>query len=591
MAEPVQFDPAAFDAFKKVQAPVDAPAFDPAAFDAIKKAQAPAEKPLVNAPLDVAKSAGTGLIHGGLDFAGGAGALRNAASGATDYVGNALGFKPEQVQGFKDTASTVANHAGPYGTILANAPSPEQLQAKLEGVTGPLYKPQTTEGRYAKAVTEAVGNPASYFGPGGLIAKALMAGASGAGGEAAADAAEGTGYEGLARLAGSVAAGPLAGRAVKPQLGGAQQTLADAGVRQTPGQLMGGMGKDIEDKLTSVPILGHFIQNSRGRSVDSFNRAVANQALEPIGERIAPRTAAGHEMVAEVERKLGDQYDRLLPHLQFAPDRQYWTDINNIHQNQVRMLPQPQAEQFERILDTKLGPAIAAPRQVVGTPGTPRNANQPMTGTALKKVESDLNRIATNYSSSSDAAQRDLGSALTDVVRAMRANIQRVNPAHAEQLQNINSGWAMYARIRDAAAARKAGEGVFLPSDLLGAVKKGDKSVGKGAFARGDALMQDFAEAGQSVLPSKVPDSGTAGRSIMAMVGAGGLGYVNPKILAGVLGASSLYTRPVQALINRWASPTQGARNAYAEAGRGAGALRPLALNPFGDHGQNPYQP
>jgi hypothetical protein len=48
--------------------------------------------------------------------------------------------------------------------------------------------------------------------------------------------------------------------------------------------------------------------------------------------------------------------------------------------------------------------------------------------------------------------------------------------------------------------------------DLMQAVKKGDRSVRKGAFARGDALLQDWADDAAAILPNELPNSGTADR-------------------------------------------------------------------------------
>ena len=85
---------------------------------------------------------------------------------------------------------------------------------------------------------------------------------------------------------------------------------------------------------------------------------------------------------------------------------------------------------------------------------------------------------------------------------------------YRSKLRNINKSYAMFTRLQDAAAARKLGGGEITPSDLLGAVKKGDRTIRKGSFARGDALLQQFAQDGQRVLGSKVSDSGTTERTL-----------------------------------------------------------------------------
>ena len=88
---------------------------------------------------------------------------------------------------------------------------------------------------------------------------------------------------------------------------------------------------------------------------------------------------------------------------------------------------------------------------------------------------------------------------------------------HAQQLAKINEGWANYAILRRAASGPQAAQtGDFTPSQLMQGVqesaKRGGQAVGRGKLSEGKALMQDLAAAGYEVLPSKYPDSGTAGR-------------------------------------------------------------------------------
>ncbi len=571
------FDPAKFAAFKAQPAPADNGGFDPAKFAAFKPAEA-----APSTLMDTAKSAGVNVAHGLIDAAGFPGDASNfLAKGskiASDYIAESLGFDK-----------------GPEarGAVL---PTSGGIQKAVEGATGEFYKPQTDTGKYVGAGVRAAANPMSYLGPGGPLAKAVMAGASGLGGEGAAQAAEGTGNEGLARFAGSLAAGPLAARAIKPQLAPAQQMLADRGVTQmTPGQLVGGRFKTYEDAATSAPILGDFIQSGRNRSIESFNKAVGNQALEPIGERLGARTPAGHETIAEVESKLGQAYDNLIPQLHWIPDAAFAHDLSRIRQSASSM-PASNVRQLNRIIEDRLAPnrwvhqinlpQAAAPGS--NTLGQPATHLWGLQGPEFKSIESELGHLAGRYGKSSDAGQQLLGDRLGDIVKAMRANLERSNPAHSDELANINQGWAMYARMRDAAANRRGSEGVFTPGDLLTAIKRGDNSVRHGSFAKGTALMQRFAEAGQKVLPSTLADSGTAKR-LMTNVGAGGLAaYLSPKVLAATAAASMPYLTPSMALLNRYVRPTTGVRAGYANAGRGAGSLRPLLTTPFDDQ-PNPY--
>ncbi|HQY88648.1 MAG TPA: LptF/LptG family permease, partial [Tepidisphaeraceae bacterium] len=94
--------------------------------------------------------------------------------------------------------------------------------------------------------------------------------------------------------------------------------------------------------------------------------------------------------------------------------------------------------------------------------------------------------------------------------------------------------YSNFARIRDAGSRLGDKSAGFTPSDLLAAVRKNDRSVGKGQFATGRAQMQDLADAAVSTLPNKYPDSGTTGRAMISALSAGALGgpgfYLNPLI-------------------------------------------------------------
>jgi hypothetical protein len=82
---------------------------------------------------------------------------------------------------------------------------------------------------------------------------------------------------------------------------------------------------------------------------------------------------------------------------------------------------------------------------------------------------------------------------------------------------------------------------VFSPSQLAAAVRKSDKSAGKGAFAKGDALMQDLSDRAQSVMGSNVGNSGTADRALAAYVASNALNPLAwPKLLGQGAGAGLL---------------------------------------------------
>ena len=376
-----------------------------------------------------------------------------------------------------------------------------------------------------------VANPINWIapetGPAGLLAN-MGRGAAGA--ALSMPVTEGDYGAGLATTAGAGAVGgalltPVGkalGRMVSPQTSDQVKTLLKAGVTPTPGQILGGAAQRMEDAATSFPILGDFIRNAQRRGIYDFNTAAYQRALDPIGEK-APQVI-GREGVEAVADILGSKYDQILPKLSFRPDPQFALDLNNL-KSMAAQLPEAQAKQFDNILASQFGKA------------TPAGL---MNGETLKGVTSTILQKAKGYSGDASFDNRELGSALMELKSTITRALQRQNPVEAPQLAAVDQGWANYARIRAAAASQGAHEGVFTPAQLSAAVKAGDKSVGKGNFAKGNALMQDLSDAGKSVLSQKVPDSGTILRGLVNAGLGGGAGYLataHPLAVLGTIGA------------------------------------------------------
>jgi hypothetical protein len=199
----------------------------------------------------------------------------------------------------------------------------------------------------------------------------------------------------------------------------------------------------------------------------------------------------------------------------------------------------------------------------------------------MKQVESELGKISRDYGGSSDAAQRQLGSAVDEIRNLLRQNLQRNNPEQAADLEKINSAYARFVRVQGASSRRANTGGVFTPNDLSNVVRQTDTSVRKGRYARGSALMQDLSDPASSVLPQKVPDSGTAGRlAAMSALGLGAeSGVLSPYQIAAALGVSVPYTAPGSYVLNQWARAAPASR---AVVRGGLEAATPYAAAPAG---------
>ena len=306
--------------------------------------------------------------------------------------------------------------------------------------------------------------------------------------------------------AGGTAIGRGVANVIAPKLSEAAQKLVGEGVNLTPGQMMGGVAQRLEDRLTSVPLLGDVIQYSRGKGIEEFNKAAYRRALEPIGGKVPEQT--GRAGMESVKNQLTKAYDDLLPKLTYKPDAQFLDSLSNIKNNVTGIDP----DNAKKVADT-----------VFDVVSKRLGKNGEINGETFKIVEEKLGGLAKTYGASADADQKLMGDAYANALAELRQNLARNNPQFAEQLNKINTGWANFVRLRGAGSMANTQE-VFTPSQLAAAVKSADKSAGKGATATGTALMQDLSDVGVQVLPAKIPDSGTAGRSALVnmLLGAGG---------------------------------------------------------------------
>lgn len=347
----------------------------------------------------------------------------------------------------------------------------------------------------------------------------------------------------------------------RPAMTPEKQLLAKEGVSMTPGQIIGGAARRLEDAATSIPFLGDSIKAAQRRGVESFNSAAINRSLEPIGD-VLPKHLKGREALEYARSKLGDAYDSLLPNLkgdlnagypggstspvpagQTPPPASFQAELNNIRQ-MGQNLPRPQQRQLDRIIANEVENRFTSSGLA--------------SGDTLKNIESELGRLSKDFRRSDNYDTRTLGKAVEEVQAAMRRMVENVNPAYQGELAKINEGYANFKKVQSAGADIGALNGVFSPAQLQRAVRRGDTTKDKRAFSEGDALMQDLSEAGKQVLAPTVPDSGTPFRTAMREA-------ISHPLKASVMGApiaagAAMYSSPAQAALQSFLTKQQATR-------------------------------
>jgi hypothetical protein len=363
---------------------------------------------------------------------------------------------------------------------------------------------------------------------------------------------------GAATGAGVGAAGRAVGQAIMPTFRPAAQKLIDEGVRLTPGQMAGGVGRRVEDALGSVAFLGSAVRGGWRRAIEDFNRAAWDRVLAPLGMKL-PKGMMGRQAAEYVEDVLDSGYNRVIPNLKGQADMPFLRSLQGTLADARAHLPDAQFSQFVRIVKSQLLQKVSAPAD----------------GAALKGIDSSLKSYARGYKGDPSFDNRQLGHFIQDLQTSFRSALERQNPRFSPELKRLDDAWARFVRVDRAASSLGSKDGVFMPAQLSNAVRAEDASLKKRSYGKGKALLQDLSDAAADVLPSRVPDSGTPER-IATMMALGGLGHLEPHTLAGSVAVAVPYTALGMNALRSWATAMPKTRNVLAQIPRqGAPWLAP----------------
>jgi len=409
-----------------------------------------------------------------------------------------------QAQGIRPTE----NAARDVNQMVSQREAEYQGRRQAAGETGIDWGRIT--GNVAASLPLAVASPA----PASLAGSVAMGAGMGAAGSALQPvpnatedtfAGEKAAQTAMGALTGGAFApvGYAAGRLIAPRVDPNVARLRAEGVELTPGQAAGGAVRRVEDALASVPFLGDQVRNAQNAGLQSFNKAVANRVLAPLGEKIDDAIEPGRSLIGAVQDKISAAYARIHPNLRVDADQQFSADVQKLA-NQF-LTPTNRAAFEKAVADNVMS----------------RLGNGPIDGATYQTIKSELGRLASDYSGSATVAERELGRAFGSLRNAFQGLAERTNPQWAPELRKADAAWAAFTRMQDAAGRAGAQEGVFTPTTLNQAVRQGDRTLRKRDYARGDALMQDLSDAARSVLPLTVPDSGTPFRGMVGALAAG----------------------------------------------------------------------
>jgi hypothetical protein len=283
----------------------------------------------------------------------------------------------------------------------------------------------------------------------------------------------------------------------------------------TVGQQLGGVPKSIEDAITSLPVLGDIVNQRRLEGLLDFNKA----AFREVGGQPMGYGEGAAEALKAARIKA---YDDAVAGKSFDLNDPIFTQDMVDALAARSQLTGEFADKFD----------VAVKNSLAETP-IGRSTTDTMTGPEYQQAQ----RKISGYKSAvqKPGFEQDYRDALSGVSGALREMVERQDPTLVPLLRDADIMYRGEKILESAVEKAKMdptglGADVFTPGNLVQAVSTNTRKFG------GTPPLKQLGRYAQNVLPSKVPDSGTARRAALTGLGTVGLGGVVGGGVGGVTG-------------------------------------------------------
>lgn len=303
------------------------------------------------------------------------------------------------------------------------------------------------------------------------------------------------------------------------------KVLADYGVPMTYGQMRGGASKSAEERAMSNPYLGDLIRARQTDSLRGLNRAAFDETGRMLDTQIPD---IGQQGIAQAQTAVGDLYDAAHSGMQFVPDAQFAQTLGGIQRTQAGngILNPQQLAQVAQNVQANIG-------------GRMRGGG--IFGKSFKKAVSQMRTDAAKMDPAVGSAVKEYRDAILQTAR------NQSDPASVAMLNRADTAYPYVKVLEQAvASARNQGDNLFTGAQLGNAAFGQTKKFGgMSAAARGDVPFNDLQQAAVSVLPNRVPNSGTAERTLS--------NSLRGQIVSGAQAAlkAPLYSPEIQPIIQK----------------------------------------
>jgi hypothetical protein len=362
----------------------------------------------------------------------------------------------------------------------------------------------------------------------------------------ATGAVTGPALEGLAKVA-------------VPAISENARMMYEKGSQPIIGGMLGPLAQRLEGSGASFPFSGNMI---RERMLDSFKanqQALVEDAIAPLGAGLPPgagRPEPGFETTKYFGDTVGAAFDSLFGSVSLTRNPAYTGALTRVKTDAERFLPENAKKTFDQEIKEFSG-------DIHALVGRTRGARAPLTGEEVQTMLSNLKNRERSFAQSPLPMDQKIGRYLRRYREAITQSVEHQNPGFKEKYNDASIAYIKYL-IMEQAGKNPSGwamEGVPNPTQYARAVYNVDKSLRRGAGAKGEMMMQKWAAAAKDVLPNKVPDSGTAERGAVLAYLAGANPYTYPGLIAGLVGIPAIYNKGSQAFLRGYvANPTMAQR-------------------------------
>ncbi len=414
----------------------------------------------------------------------------------------------------------VASAANAVALGVPQALAPEQMQyirdqnpfpsfvGDVAGIVGATSGISTVGNSLARSLA-----PRALTGGGRLGNAARAVAPDAAYGAAYGGITEGDPLTGAATAALGSGAGQMLGRGAGKLLGGLKidpnaQTLRNMGMQNlTVGQMLGGTAKSLEDASTSAPVLGDIVNARHADALQEFNLGRFNDVAGRAGQTVNDIGETGLDQLGRIK---SDAYTNATRGVSTSLDTEFAMGMKAAS-DAGQMLPADYQALFNKVGQNRIGPITDA--------GV-------LTGDSYQQAMRGLKASRKSAGQAAPGFEQEYRDSLTMAMDALRGQMERGGGQSViDGLKNADAITREAKTLEKAVFAAKndaggAGVQVFTPAQLnTAAYATRSRFPGPRPFA-------DVTDAAQMVLPSKIPDSGTArrGASLLLPASLGGTG-------------------------------------------------------------------